>query len=192
MGCACVDIFTGSVKVFQHEVSRQNIHTPNVFDELERFNSIYKPNETIILHNYGELNKIENIIQFSSLQTKSIHIIDCDGDEEQNKLANKCEEQTYQKKIILDFYDIPDYDAFLETSQLILYPNALKSLCFLLDFIFQHNPNLTHKLHLPDFDNITNRLFCGNHSLIQLNITNNSNVRGQFSSVERLLNKYLI
>ena len=189
MGCACVDIFTGSVKVFQHEVSRQNIHTPNVFDELERFNSIYKPNETIILHNYGELNKIENIIQFSSLQTKSIHIIDCDGDEEQNKLANKCEEQTYQKKIILDFYDIPDYDAFLETSQLILYPNALKSLCFLLDFIFQHNPNLTHKLHLPDFDNITNRLFCGNHSLIQLNITNNSNVRGQFSSVERLLNK---
>ena len=70
-----------------------------------------------------------------------------------------------------------------------MYPNACKSLCFLLDFIFQHNPNLTHKLHIPQFDNITNRLFCGNHSLVQLNIVNPNNVKGQFSSVVRLLNK---
>ena len=189
-GCSCIDIFTGNVKLFEHSVSRQNIHNPNVFDELERFNSIYNPTETIIIHNYSESQKIENIIQFASLQTKSVHIIDCNEKSEQSKLANKCEEQTYQKKIITDFYDnIPDYDAFLETSNLIMYPNACKSFCFLLDFIFQHNPNLTHKLHLPEFDNITNRLFCGNHSLVQLSITNTTNVKGQYSCVVRLINK---
>ena len=189
-GCACIDIFTGNVKLFEHSVSRQNIHNPNVFDELERFNSIYNPIETIILHNYQDEKKIENIVQFASLQTKSIHIINCNDQNGHGKLARQCEEQTYQKKILTDFYNnIPDYDAFLESSQLILYPTACKSLCFLLDFIFQHNPNLTHKLHLPDFDNITNRLFCGNHSLVQLNIVNPNNVKGQFSSVVRLLNK---
>ncbi len=189
-GCSCVDIFTGNVKLFEHSVSRQNIHNPNVFDELERFNSIYNPTETIILHNYQNIQKIENIIQFASLQTKSVHIIDCNSDSEQGDLANKCEEQTYQKKIITDFYDnIPDYDVFLETSQLNMFPNACKSLCFLLDFIFQHNPNLTHKLHLPTFDNITDRLFCGNHSLVQLNIVNPHNIKGQYSSVVRLINK---
>ena len=189
-GCSCIDIFTGNVKLFEHSISRQNIHNPNVFDELERFNSIYNPTETIIIHNYDDRQKIENIIQFASLQTKSIHIINCGDDSEQSKLANKCEEQTYQKKIITEFYDnIPDYDAFLETSQLIMYANAYKSFCFLLDFIFQHNPNLTHKLHLPQFDNITQRLFCGNHSLVQLSITNPTNVKGQYSSVVRLINK---
>ena len=189
-GCSCIDIFTGNVKLFEHSISRQNLHNPNVFDELERFNSIYNPIETIILHNYEDNQKLENIVQFASLQTKSIHIINCNDDSEQSKLANQCEEQTYQKKIITDFYDnIPDYDAFLETSQLNLYPNASKSLCFLLDFIFQHNPNLTHKLHLPSFDNITNRLFCGNHSLVQLNIVNPNNVKGQYSSIVRLINK---
>jgi len=189
-GCSCIDIFTGNVKLFEHSISRQNLHNPNVFDELERFNSIYNPIETIIIHNYEDNQKIENIVQFASLQTKSIHIINCNDDSEQSKLANQCEEQTYQKKIFTDFYDnIPDYDAFLETSQLNLHTNAYKSLCFLLDFIFQHNPNLTHKLHLPSFDNITNRLFCGNHSLVQLNIVNPNNVKGQYSSIVRLINK---
>ena len=53
-----------NVKLFEHSVSRQNIHNPNVFDELERFNSIYNPTETIIIHNYSDRQKIENIIQF--------------------------------------------------------------------------------------------------------------------------------
>ena len=189
-GCSCVDIFTGNVKLFEHSISRQNIHNPNVFDELERFNSIYNPTETIILHNYTDKQKIDNIIQFASLQTKSVHVISCLEEAEQSKLANRCEQQTYQKQIITNFYDnIPDYDAFIESSQLVIYPNAYKSLCFLLDFIFQHNPNLTHKLHIPQFDNITKRLFCGNHSLVQLNIVNPNNVKGQFSSVVRLINK---
>ena len=67
----------------------------------------------------------------------------------QSTLAMRCEEQVYQREIILNFYnDIKDYDVFLETSQIINYPMAFKSFCFLLDFIYCHNPNLTYKINL--------------------------------------------
>ena len=189
-GCSAIDIFTGNVKLFQHKQVSQNIHNPNIFDELERFNSIYNPNETIIIHNYENNNKIDEIIQFAGLHTKSIHIVNELEKTNQAKLAHKCEEQVYQKNIIQDFYnDINDYDAFLESSRLRANPVAFKSLCYLLDFIFQHNPNLTHKLNHPVFDNIENRLILANHSLRQLNIVNLNNVKGQYSSVERLINK---
>jgi len=189
-GCSAIDIFTGNVKLFEHTVTSQNIHNPTIFDELERFNSIYNPSELIIIHNYSNEQKIYDIIQFSGLQTKSIHIINQLDKTKKAKAALQCEEQVYQKEIIQDFYnDINDYDAFIESSLLNSNPAATKSFCYLLKFIFDHNPNLTHKLHHPSFDNITNRLVLGNHSLRQLCIVNLDNVKGQYSSVERLINK---
>ena len=190
-GCSSIDIFTGNVKLFQHKISKNNIHNPNIFDELDRFNSIYNPSETIIIHNYEDQTKIDDIIQFAGLQTKSIHIIsELDKENCQSTLAMRCEEQVYQREIILNFYnDIKDYDVFLETSQIINYPMAFKSFCFLLDFIYCHNPNLTHKINHPRFDNVSDRLVLANHSLRQLNIVNPHNVKGHYSSVERLINK---
>ena len=80
------------------------------------------------------LNKIENIIQFSSLQTKSIHIVNQLEKTDQAKMANKCDQQIFQKEIIHKFYDdINDYEAFIESSQLSLNPIAFKSFCYLLD-----------------------------------------------------------
>ena len=82
----------------------------NIFDELERFNSIYNPIETIIIHNYKNEQKIKDIIQFAALQTKSIHIVNQLDKTDQAKMANKCDQQTFQKEIIHDFYDdINDY-----------------------------------------------------------------------------------
>ena len=189
-GCSAIDIFTGNVKLFQHKMTSQNIHNPTIFDELERFNSIYNPSETIIIHNYENDDKIYDIVQFSGLQTKSIHIINENETKETSKQAIKCDEQIYQKEIIKKFYnDINDYDAYIESSTLNDNPVALKSFCFLLNFIFQHNPNLTHKLNKPQFDNVTNRLVLGNHSLRQLNIVNTENIKGHYSSVQRLINK---
>lgn len=189
-GCAAIDIFTGNTKLFQYSITSSNIHNHNVFDELERFNSIYNPSETIIIHNYSDEKKINDIIQFAGLQTKSIHIISELIDSEQSRMVEKCEQQAYQKSILTDFYDdINDYDSFIDSSSLSRNPIAYKSFCFLLDFIFQHNPNLTHKLNHPTFDNINNRLVLANHSLRQLNIVNPHNVKGQFSSIERMINK---
>ena len=190
-GCSVIDAFTGTVKIFEHRITKPDIHNTTIFDELERFNAIYNPNEIIIIHNYTEDNKVKDIIQFADLDTKSIHIINENDKEDKNSVqANNCNNQTFQKQIILKFYeDIKDYDSYMESSMLNVNPFALRSLCFLLDFIWLHNANLTNKLQKPSFDNVTNRLLLANHSLRQLNIVSLSNNKGKNSSVEKLINK---
>lgn len=190
-GCSVIDVFTGNVKIFEHSITKPDIHNTTIFDELERFNAIYNPKEIIIIHNYNDLNKIKDIIQFADLDTKSIHIIDENDNTNDNSVkANNCNNQTFQKEIIMKFYEnIADYESYMESSLLNENPFALKSLCFLLDFIWLHNANLTNKLQKPTFDNVTNRLLLGNHSLRQLNIVTLGNTKGQHSSVEKLINK---
>lgn len=189
-GCAVIDAFTGTVKIFEHSITKADIHNTTVFDELERFNAIYNPSETVIIHNYQDNKKIKDIIQYADLETKALHIINQTGDDKQSLQANNCDNQTYQKEIIMKFYeDIKDYDSYMESSLLSEKPFALKSLCFLLDFIWQHSANLTNKLQKPSFDNVDNRLLLANHSLRQLNIVNTDNIKGKYSSIERLINK---
>ena len=189
-GCSVIDAFTGSVKIFEHSITKADIHNTTVFDELERFNAIYDPVETIIIHNYTDENKVKDIIQFADLDTKSLHIINQTENNDNSIQANNCDNQTFQKEIIMKFYeDIKDYESYMESSRLTVNPFALKSLCFLLDFIWKHNANLTNKLQRPDFDNIKDRLLLANHSLRQLNIVNIGGIKGKNSSVESLVNK---
>jgi len=189
-GCSVIDAFTGVVKIFEHHIQKQDIHNTTVFDELERFNAIYNPSEIVIIHNYTEERYVNDIIQYADLDTKAVHIINQNNNDEHSIQANNCDNQTYQKEILLKFYeDIKDFESYMESSQLSQNPFALKSLCFLLDFIWQHNANLTNKLQMPKFDNIDNKLLLANHSLRQLNIVSIGGNRGKHSSVETLINK---
>jgi len=188
-GCSVIDAFTGRVKIFEHSICKQDIHNTTIFDELERFNAIYNPSETVIIHNYEEERYITDIIQYADLDTKAVHIINQTKKGEQSVYASKCDNQSYQKEILLKFYeDIKDFDSYMQSSQLSQNPFALKSLCFLLNFIWQHNANLTNKLQHPMFDNVGDRLLLANHSLRQLNIVSTGN-KGQYSSIETLINK---
>ena len=66
----------------------------SIFDELERFNAIYAPTESIIIHNYSNNNKVKDIIQYADLDTKSIHIIDENEQDNENSVqANNCDNQ---------------------------------------------------------------------------------------------------
>jgi len=189
-GCSVIDAFTGTVKIFEHSIKKQDIHNTTVFDELERFNAIHNPNEIIIIHNYNNEYLVDEIIQFADLNTKSIHKINQNNDDELSKQAYNCDNQSYQKETITKYYeDIKDYDYYMESTQLSSHPFALKSLCFLLEFIWLHNANLTNKLQRPKFDNMGSKLLLANHSLRQLNIVNIGNNKGQYSSVENLINK---
>ena len=58
----------------------------------------------------------------------------------------------------------------------------------MLDFIYQHNPNLVNKIKEPNFENIGDKLILANHSLKQLNIIDDI-YKGKHSSVVTLLNK---
>lgn len=59
---------------------------------------------------------------------------------------------------------------------------------FLLDFIYQHNPYLVNKIKIPIFENCSERLILANHSLKQLNIIDDQNYSGKYSSVLKMLN----
>jgi DNA mismatch repair protein MutS len=180
VGVSNIDIYTGKTSMFQFKESYTN--NPTNFDELERFISIYNPSEVIIISNLSS-NEIDDVISFTNINAKCLHRIDMKDERIKN-----CSKQSYQKEILTKFFEIENYDAFIYNfnEQHI----ATQSFCYLLDFVFQHNPFLVRKISEPVFENCDERLVLANHSLKQLNIIDDSNSgsSGKFSSVLTMLN----
>ncbi len=72
VGISNIDIYTGKTSIF--EFSKDYHHNPSTYDELERYISIYHPNECIIITNLNE-NIIDDIINFTSINSIKIHKI---------------------------------------------------------------------------------------------------------------------
>jgi len=192
VGMTNVDIFTGKTNIFEYK--ENYIRNPTTFDELERFISIYNPSEVILISNLTP-EENDDIINYVNIRTNSIHLINTNqnhdnGDETQIiKKVKNCEKQTYQKEILNKFFKIADFDVFFQN--FYNNPIATQSFCFLLDFVYQHNPYLLHKIAEPHFDNFTDRLILANHSLKQLNIIEDNCYTGKYSSVLKMLNACL-
>ena len=166
VGISNIDIYTG--KSFVFEYNQEFSTTPEAYDELERYISIYQPSEIIVVHNLKP-SLVKDILHFVDLQTECRHIIDrTDKTSPHKQKVINCEKQTYQREIMKKYFNIE------EDSNLAQYPIGTQSYCYLLDFIFQHNPDLTRKIQIPQFENCTERLVLGNHSLKQLNIISSS------------------
>lgn len=184
IGISNIDIYTGKTSIFQFKETW--INNPSTYDELERFISIYNPCECIIISNLSE-NIIEDIISYSKITSKLIHKVDLNLIENTNTLmALKCEKQNYQKELIERFYTEHNYSTFIDNFNDNVI--ATQSFCYLLDFIYRHNPFLVNKLKEPLFENYSNRLLLANHSLKQLNIIDDNTFSGKYSSILKLLN----
>ena len=188
VGMANIDVYTGKTSIF--EFKETYLLNPTTFDELERFISIYNPSETILISNMDEY-VIDQVINYTNINSKSIHKILLNSENEETmrekiKRAYNCEKQVYQKELLTKFYSITDFDSFYQN----FYENtiATQAFCYLLDFIYQHNPYLVNKISEPKFENCSDRLVLANHSLKQLNIVDDYNYTGKFSSVEKMLN----
>jgi DNA mismatch repair protein MutS len=187
IGIANIDIYTGKSTIFEYNEKCENVLCPTTFDSLERFISIYNPCEAILIGNLREKD-FENICNYANIQCNAIHRISLlDEEDPSSKKAFNCEKQNYQKVVLEKFFTITDFESFYS----YFYENAMacQAYCYLLDFIFQHNPNLVNKLKEPIYDKqCTDRLVLANHSLKQLNIIDDSSYIGKYSSVEKLLN----
>jgi DNA mismatch repair protein MutS len=186
-GVANIDIYTGKTSIFQFQEAYTN--NPTNFDELERFISIYNPSEVILLSNLSD-NEQDDVINYANIKCCSIHRIRTDSLDINNPAttrAKNCEKISYQKEILTKFYAASNYEVFIQN----FYENdvAAKAFCFLLDFVYQHNPNLVNKIDEPIFENCSNRLTLANHSLKQLNIIDDNNYTGKYSSVSKMLNR---
>ena len=188
VGIANIDIFTGKTSIFQFKETYLN--NPTTYDELERFISIYNPSEVIFISNLQDENEMDYIISYAGIKCSLIHKI-CTTSEKNLQTqkilrVKNCEKQTYQKEILNKFYQINDFDVFYQN----FYNNniAAQSFCYLLDFVYQHNPYLVNKITEPIFENCSDRLILANHSLKQLNVIDDSNYNGKYSSVLKMLN----
>jgi DNA mismatch repair protein MutS len=81
-----------------------------------------------------------------------------------------------------------DYATTIEFNTNII---ATQALCFLLNFIQEHNPDLVLKISPPLFTNYSTKLVFANHTLRQLNIIddNTHSKSGHLSSVLNFLNR---
>lgn len=191
VGVSNIDIFTGKTSLFQFK--EPWINNPTTFDDLERFLSIYNPSEVIFISNLND-KEADDVIGYADLKCALLHKINnqnIDGDTTTTTAnitrVRNCEKQTYQREILNKFYNIHDFDVFMMN----FYNNniACQSFCFLLDFVYQHNPYLVNKISEPAFENCSHRLVLANHSLKQLNIIDDHNYNGKYSSVSKMLNQ---
>jgi DNA mismatch repair protein MutS len=180
-GISTLDIFTGKVDVFEYQ--ELYYHNPTTYDNMERFFSIYQPVETVVIHNVEKEN-IDSILQYMNLKQKKITVLH-EKDPVYGQQINRCESQRYQKEILQKFY--PHLNKQLMIDTLFEKMIAFQSLCFLLEYVSQHNPGLTHKLTDPTMEQLSQTLVLANHSLKQLNIID-SEYTGPYSSVLTLLN----
>jgi len=165
IGLASIDIYTGYSNLFEYSVDY--IKGPSVFDELETYLNINNPSECIIISN----KNFEHIYDFINCKH---HSFDYSSDWVKN-----VSKQKYQQEIIKTFFN---NDIFTDWNV------STQCYCFLIQFIYKHNPNLIKKLRIPIFENSNSKLTLANHSLKQLNIISDSRHSGKMSSLVSLLN----
>lgn len=183
-GISNIDVYTGKISIFEY--NENNLKSPTIYDELERILSIYIPNESIFIFNIDK-SEIKNIVNYLNLIDSCIHYVDLNDNNVNTEKAIKCQKQNYQKELMHNYYKIKDYTIF--TEQIKMHEFAFQSLCYLLDFVNSHNSLLTENLKEPIIENNSEHILLANHTLKQLNILNNQQSKGTYSSVLNFLNK---
>jgi len=195
IGMSNIDIYTGRTTCFEYESEINARHNQTTYDELERFISSFQPNEVIIISNLSA-NDIQDIINFANIRAcaNPIHLVDMQSAPQSHPFyiqAKNCQKQTYRKEMLGKFFSFHICNSIFQSYS--AYEFAIQSFTFLLHFIHEHNPHLTHKIIEPEFENKSDRMVLANHTLEQLNIidafdSGSKMTSGKYSSVYRLLN----
>ena len=183
VGISVVDIITGMTSFYQYETEYKIIASN--FDELQRYASVYSPNEVILACSIQDGDDVAKILDYSGIRSSKIHYVDMES-----KHAKNATKQTYQNHIISEVFQSDTFDICMEFRE---KDTATKCYCYLLDFVKERNPQLVKNLSLPVFDNVSTRVTLANHTLMQLNIVddsmNESKRYGKKSSVMSFLNQ---
>ena len=183
IGISCINNITGKSIVTQF--NNQYYRDSSTYDDLEREIKIYKPYECIIISNMDK-QLINEVVEFASLSDMKIHVVELKNNSQLDKRAIKCEKQNYQKAILNKFFNTISDEIIAEMFK--THEIAMQSFVFLIDFIYEHNPNLVNKLSYPIFENNNEKLLLANHSLKQLNILDDARHSGKLKSVSSYLN----
>ena len=179
---SCIDILSGNVFCCEYvEIYKQCV---TIYNKLDRFITIHNPKYILLLHKNID---ISNLTWIDSKKMKTINLSNKNNSTEYI-LSTKVEKQNIQEEILKEFYTINDITIFYDVHNFYMNNYAAQSLCFLLNYIKLEKPNLIKNLKEPINYKVDNSLTIANHGLVQLNILNNNQHSGKYSSVEKLLN----
>lgn len=190
IGISLVNIVTGHTKYA--EMKTENKKDPSSYDYLERMISIYTPKEYICVFDSDQYTQeqIKNTLSYIGLNDIYGHVVDIK--DEHNPLSCSfvhCEKQTYQHEILQQYCKVPDIEFYIEKCGFHEKQIACQCFVFLLDFIFEHDPMLIHKIKHPEFEFQENDLYLANHSLKQLNIISENSYHNKTNSVLDFTNR---
>lgn len=170
-GLAVINIMTGTSFIYEYPFEMGSSSTTTetspgfhfCMDELDRYVSVYKPSETIIISHF-DTALLNSIIQICGLQYSFTHLIPI---KKENIQITNCEKQTYIDYILSHKFGADVFSICAEFHDNII---ATQSFCYLLHFIQEHNPKLIEKIQFPFFVNVSKRMLLANHTLKQLNV----------------------
>jgi len=184
-GISNIDIYTGYTSTYEYSIPYY--HNPTSYDEIEKHMSVFNPVEIIIIYDIEETH-IDMILKCINNKSKKKTKINLNDTTPYSEQAKNCENQNYQDETINKYY--PHLENGVLKNNLFENIYSFNSLCFLLNFVNQHNASLTTKLNEPVIDNNNDNLVLANQSLKQLNIIDNEQSKdSDFSSIITLLNK---
>jgi len=193
IGMANVNIFTGKSHLFEYSKDVPWFLNPGTFDELERQISIHSPSEMIIITNVAD-TELNSIKQYCGISSQLIHVINL----ETNIKALNVTKQIYLEHAFQMYFpnsSSPSPSPLIFYEELRCNVIGTQAFCFLMDFIYEHNPAMLRKITLPEIYNTSVRMLLGNQTLKQLNILTDSHShsqdqgrQGRLSSVANFLN----
>ena len=185
-GISTIDVLTGTTNIC--EVEEQYYNSLTTYDELEKYYSIYNPNETIICYDGKNMTSdiIDGISNYVGIRSKLVRKVDSSSETPLGIMCENTSKQNYQSEILKKHFNSVEYDELY--TNIMTSMCGMQSFCFLLDYTSTYNQNLTSKIRVPSFETPTNRLILANHSLKQLNILPLIKSEGKLSSVIDFVN----
>ena len=188
-GIASAHIFTGESTLYEYQIPF--LMNPTTFDELERSICLLNPSEAIVLSSLSE-KETQQAIQYTGLTQTKLHILytETEPNIQRRTIIENCHKQIYIQHQLNTTFGADSYEVCQEFSA---YPTATQSLCYLLHFLQERNPDLIKKMTPPKFLNSTYRVRLANHTLQQLNIVDDQSQdgkqSGRLSSVSNFINR---
>lgn len=177
---SCVNILSGNSYIYEYSCPR--VLSPTSFDDLERAVSSFSPNEVIFIKENPEDEEAARILQYVGLGSNTVvHRVD----DATHEKIQRLQRDVYVRETLAFFFG--GANRVKSITEFALYEFATQNLCFLLDWVQGHNPNLVKYISTPIFSNSSFRVVLANHTLKQLNVIGPGG--GRLSSVSAFLNR---
>lgn len=177
MGMAFINVMDGGC--YLSEYCEQLLYAPTTLNELENQFTLYKPKELIFVSNM-ESHDFNKLFQYID----TTHIVCKYNKDDDSKEVENCKKKQYIQTILEKYYG----DDIMKHSSEYNDNLSTQSLCYLLNYLEEHNRNITSHLKKPIISRKQERLILGNQTLKQLNVVEDHNGSGKLKSVLSFLN----